>query len=53
MDMNIALDLEVQKHCPQACVVYDLFHVIAKVGRLGSPSAVDADPLARLVSQRA
>lgn len=33
MDMNTALDLEVQHHCPQACVVYDLFHVVAKFGR--------------------
>jgi transposase len=33
MDMNTAFDLEVKKHCPQARVVYDLFHVIAKYGR--------------------
>lgn len=33
MDMNTALDLEVQYHCPQARVVYDLFHVVAKFGR--------------------
>jgi transposase len=33
MDMNTAFDLEVQKHCPRARVVYDLFHVIAKYGR--------------------
>lgn len=33
MDMNTAFDLEVQQHCPNACVVYDLFHVIAKYGR--------------------
>ena len=33
MDMNTAFDLEVQQHCPQAEVVYDLFHVIAKYGR--------------------
>lgn len=33
MDMNSALDLEVREHCPQAAVVYDLFHVIAKFGR--------------------
>jgi transposase len=33
MDMNTAFDLEVQAHCPQARVVYDLFHVIAKYGR--------------------
>lgn len=33
MDMNTAFDLEVRQHCPQAHVVYDLFHVIAKYGR--------------------
>ncbi|TDX30028.1 transposase [Modicisalibacter xianhensis] len=33
MDMNTAMDLEVQAHCPKARVVYDLFHVIAKFGR--------------------
>lgn len=33
MDMNTAFDLEVQLHCPQARVVYDLFHVVAKYGR--------------------
>jgi transposase len=33
MDMNTAFDLEVQQHCPNARVVYDLFHVIAKYGR--------------------
>jgi len=33
MDMNSAFDLEVRHHCPNARVVYDLFHVIAKYGR--------------------
>ncbi|MDV5172553.1 ISL3 family transposase [Photobacterium rosenbergii] len=33
MDMNTAFDLEVQEHCPNAMVVYDLFHVVAKYGR--------------------
>lgn len=33
MDMNTAFDLEVQAHCPNAEIVYDLFHVIAKYGR--------------------
>jgi transposase len=33
MDMNTAYDLEVKQHCPQAEVVYDLFHVVAKFGR--------------------
>lgn len=30
MDMNAAYDLEVHAHCPQAEIVYDLFHVVAK-----------------------
>ena len=30
MDMNSAFDLEVKQHCPQAEVVYDLFHVVAR-----------------------
>lgn len=33
MDMNTAYDLEVKRHCSQAEVVYDLFHVVAKYGR--------------------
>lgn len=33
MDMNTAYDLEVRRHCPNARVIYDLFHVIAKYGR--------------------
>lgn len=33
MDMNTAFDLEVRQRCPQARVIYDLFHVIAKYGR--------------------
>lgn len=33
MDMNTAFDLEVKLHCPQAEVVYDLFHVVARYGR--------------------
>ena len=33
MDMNAAYDLEVRQHCPNAEVVYDLFHVVAKYGR--------------------
>ncbi len=33
MDMNSAYDLEVRAHCPNAEVVYDLFHVVAKYGR--------------------
>jgi transposase len=33
MDMNTAFDLEVRRHCRQARIVYDLFHVVAKYGR--------------------
>lgn len=33
MDMNAAYDQEVRAQCPQAEVVYDLFHVVAKYGR--------------------
>ncbi len=33
MDMNTAFDLEVRVHCPNAEVVYDLFHVVARFGR--------------------
>lgn len=33
MDMNTAFDLEVRQHCPQARIVYDLFHVVAKYAR--------------------
>ncbi|OLQ72900.1 hypothetical protein BIT28_06875 [Photobacterium proteolyticum] len=30
MDSNTAFDLEVQEHCPNAMVIYDLFHLVAK-----------------------
>ncbi|CAM3969092.1 ISL3 family transposase [Vibrio neonatus] len=33
MDMNTAFDLEVQTHCPNARIIYDMFHVVAKFGR--------------------
>ncbi len=33
MDMNAAYELEVRAYCPQAEIVYDLFHVLAKYGR--------------------
>ncbi len=33
MDMNSAFELEVADHCPNAEVVFDLFHVVAKFGR--------------------
>jgi len=33
MDMNPAYEEEVRAQCPQAVIVYDLFHVVAKYGR--------------------
>ena len=33
MDMNPAYEQEVRCRCPQAEIVYDLFHVVAKYGR--------------------
>ena len=33
MDMNASYELELKQFCPQAEIVYDLFHVIAKYGR--------------------
>ena len=33
MDMNGAYEQEVRSQCPQAQIVYDLFHVVAKYGR--------------------
>jgi transposase len=33
MDMHAAYEQEVRAHCPQAAIVYDLFHVVAKYGR--------------------
>lgn len=33
MDMNAGYELEVKQHCPQAAIVFDLFHVVAKYGR--------------------
>lgn len=33
IDMTTAYELEIRAHCPQAEVVYDLFHVVAKYGR--------------------
>jgi transposase len=30
MDMSEAYELETRAHCPQAAIVYDLFHVVAK-----------------------
>jgi transposase len=33
MDMSEAYELETRAHCPQAAIVYDLFHVVAKFAR--------------------
>ena len=33
MDMNAAYEQEVKAQCPQAQIVYDLFHVVVKYGR--------------------
>lgn len=33
MDMNTAYEQEMRAQCPQAQLVYDLFHVVAKFGR--------------------
>jgi len=33
MDMSAAYELEVRSFCPQAAIVFDLFHVVAKYGR--------------------
>ncbi|GAB7545328.1 hypothetical protein CS8_050080 [Cupriavidus sp. 8B] len=33
IDMTTAYELEIRAHCPQAEVVYDLFHMVAKYGR--------------------
>lgn len=33
IDMTTAYELEIKAHCPQAEIVYDLFHVAAKYGR--------------------
>lgn len=33
IDMNTAYELEIREHCPNARIVYDLFHVVAKYGR--------------------
>jgi transposase len=33
MDMTATYEQEIRRHCPQAAIVYDLFHVVAKYGR--------------------
>lgn len=59
MDMNTAMDLEVQAHCPNARVVYDLFHVVAKFGRevvdrvrVDQANRLKADPAGRRAIKR-
>lgn len=59
MDMNTAMDLEVQAHCPNARVVYDLFHVVAKYGRevvdrirVDQANRLKADPAGRRAIKR-
>lgn len=59
MDMNTAMDLEVQAQCPNARVVYDLFHVVAKFGRevidrvrVDQANQLRDDPAARRVIKR-
>jgi transposase len=56
MDMNASYELEVRRHCPNAAVVFDLFHVIAKYGhdvidrvRVDRANALRADPAGRKV----
>lgn len=59
MDMNTAFDLEVRQHCPQAEVIYDLFHVVARFGRevidrvrVDQANALRDQPAARQVIKR-
>ena len=59
MDMNTAFDLEVQQYCPQAEVVYDLFHVVVRFGRdvvdrvrVDQANALRDQPAARKVVKR-
>ena len=59
MDMNTAFDLEVQQHCPNAEIVYDLFHVVARFGRevvdrvrVDQANALREQPAARKVIKR-
>ena len=33
IDMNRAYEMKVKAHCPQAEIVFDIFHVVAKYGR--------------------
>jgi transposase len=56
MDMNAAYLEEVRAHCPQAQIVYDLFHVVARYGRevidrvrVEEANRLRCDPRARTV----
>ncbi len=56
MDMNASYELEVRRHCPNAEVVFDLFHVIAKYGhdvidrvRVDCANRLRSDPAGRKV----
>ena len=60
MDMNAGYELEVKAHCPQAAIVFDLFHVVAKYGRevidrvrVDQANALREDPRARHVVKSA
>jgi transposase len=46
MDMTTAYEEEVRAQCPNAMVVYDLFHVVAKYGREGATRTL-SEPKAR------
>ena len=59
MDINTAMDLEVRQQCPNAEVVYDLFHVVARSGRevvdrvrVDQANTLRAEPKARQVIKR-
>jgi transposase len=59
MDMNTAMDLEAQAHCPNAYIVFDLFHAVTKFDReVGDRIRVDqanrlkADPAGRRAVKR-
>jgi transposase len=60
MDMSAAFELEVREHCPDAKIIYDLFHVVAKYSRevidrvrVDEANRVRSDPRARRVVKSA
>lgn len=60
MDMSSAHELEVKAHCPEAEIVFDFFHVVAKYGRevidrvrVDEANRVRADSKARRVVKSA